>query len=146
MMDGHREPARTALSFEDLLGRRPNDIEEKYAPPELYAQGPMSVPLELPRVSVIGTRHPTEEGIRSAREVSEVLVDNGIVVVSGLAAGIDAEAHQAAIDLRGETIAVLGTPLDRAYPARNAPLQKIIAENHLVLSQFASGRSPGATL
>ena len=138
-MVGHKQALRTALSFEDLLGRRPNDVEEKHAPPELYAQGPMPVPLELPRVSVIGTRRPTEEGIRSARAVSKVLVDNGIVVVSGLAAGTDAEAHRAAIALRGRTIAVLGTPLDLAYPARNAPLQKIIAENHLVLSQFAPG-------
>ena len=132
--------ACAALSLEDLLGRRPAPAEKKHAPSVLYARGPMRIPLERPPVSVIGARRPSGEGLRRARAVSATLVENGIVVVSGLAAGIDAEAHRTAIRLRGRTIAVLGTPLDRAYPAENAALQKAIAEGHLLLSQFAPGR------
>jgi DNA processing protein len=72
-------------------------------------------------------------------------VGEGIVIVSGLARGIDSVAHRTAIESKGRTIAVLGTPLDEAYPKENAPLQREIAEKHLVVSQYAPGQPTGRT-
>lgn len=83
----------------------------------------MKLPLRRPRVSVIGTRKPTGKGITDAREITQILVGRDALVVSGLAAGIDAVAHRTAIDLKGRTAAVLGTPLNRSYPRQNAGLQ-----------------------
>jgi DNA processing protein len=67
------------------------------------------------------------------------LVERGVVVVSGLAEGVDTAAHLAAITGKGKTIAVIGTPLDRVYPKQNAGLQKRIAEEHLLVSPFSLG-------
>lgn len=71
--------------------------------------------------------------------MANALVDASIVVVSGLAEGIDTAAHRAAIRRGGRTIAVLGTPLDRTYPASNAELQAEIGREHLLVSQFPNG-------
>ena len=76
-----------------------------------------------------------------ARRTAEILVRNGYAVVSGLAKGIDTVAHSAAISAGGQTIAVLGTPLDKTYPAENARLQAEIMGKHLAVSQFPPGRS-----
>jgi DNA processing protein len=67
------------------------------------------------------------------------LVRHGAVVVSGLAEGIDTAAHQGAIDAGGQTIGVIGTPLEKAYPAKNRALQTRLMDEYLVLSQFATG-------
>lgn len=123
------------VSFEDLVGRPPNDIEEKYAPERLYVRGPTPMPLDGPCVSIVGTRHPSEKGVAAARDLARSLAENGVAVVSGLAAGIDAVAHRASME-RGRTVAVLGTPLDRVYPAQNRQLQDAIMEKHLAVSQF----------
>lgn len=134
----HKRPAGI-LPLEDLLGGPLNGTEQRNAPRQLHVRGPMEIPLPPSRVSVVGTRRPTEEGLAEARAVSGMLADNGIVVVSGLAAGIDATAHKAAIEAGGRTVAVLGTPLDKTYPASHYHLQKYIADNHLVVSQFPEG-------
>ena len=88
-----------------------------------------------PSVAIVGTRHPTEEGKARARRIARLLVEDGYTVVSGLAAGIDREAHQATIEAGGQTIAVLGTSIAATYPRENAELQARIAEEYLVLSQ-----------
>ena len=124
---------------EELLGRQMNEVESKHAPDRLFVRGPMKIPLRRPRVSVIGTRKPTEKGIMDAKEVTRILVGKDVLVVSGLAAGIDTVAHRTAIDLKGRTAAVLGTPLSRSYPRQNAGLQEEIAANHLAISQFPTG-------
>lgn len=123
----------------ELLGRRLNDVESKYAPDVLFARGAMEIPLGGPRVSVIGTREPSERGIKDAGEIARVLVGKDVLVVSGLAAGIDTVAHETAIGLGGRTAAVLGTPLNRSYPRQNAGLQEEIMANHLAISQFPAG-------
>lgn len=86
-------------------------------------------------VAVVGTRNPSEDGIRRARKLVRLLVRDGFTIVSGLAKGIDTVAHKTAIDEGGETIAVIGTPITQSYPPENLELQKYIAENHLLISQ-----------
>lgn len=86
-------------------------------------------------VSVVGTRHPSQEGIARAKKLARLLVESGYVVYSGLAEGIDTAAHTAAIESGGHTVAVIGTPLDRVYPKINSILQREIAANHLLISQ-----------
>ena len=129
------------LSVSELLGRRLNDVEQKNAPGQIYTNGPMGVPLGTPRVSVVGTRRPTDGGVEEARAVTEVLAGEGVTIVSGLAMGIDTVAHQTAIKAGGRTVAVLGTPLDRQYPKSNRGLQNEIAADHMVVSQFPIGQT-----
>ena len=97
----------------------------------------MTMPLPEPRVSVIGSRNAPDAGLAVARTVSRALSEAGATVVSGLAAGVDAAAHREAIDAGGSTVAVIGTPLDKSYPAANAGLQAEIMRDHLAVSQFA---------
>lgn len=93
------------------------------------------------RVSVVGSRVASDLGLRRARKLARLLVERGVVVVSGLAEGIDTAAHVGAIDARGRTIAVLGTPLEKTSPAKNRALQGRIMREHLAISQFAPGSS-----
>ena len=109
------------------------------APACLYTAGNAQLLHGTKRVAVVGSRKASAEGIRRARKLARGLAQAGVVVVSGLAAGIDTAAHEGAIAAGGRTIAVIGTPLDRVYPAENARLQEHIAEEHLLLSQFAPG-------
>ena len=79
--------------------------------------------------------NPSPEGRRNTRKLVELLVRDKFTIVSGLASGIDTEAHNAAIDNNGLTIAVLGTPLTHYYPPENSELQKKIASDYLLISQ-----------
>jgi DNA processing protein len=88
---------------------------------------------------MVGARDATRDGLRRAARLARILAEHGVIVVSGLARGIDTAAHRAAIAAGGSTIAVLGTPLDKAYPRDNAKLQRQIAERHLLVSQFPPG-------
>lgn len=92
-------------------------------------------------VSVIGTRQVSEEGAARARRLARGLVDAGIVVTSGLAEGVDVEAMQAAVRHGGRTIGVIGTPLDKAYPAKHAAFQEEVYTHHLLVSQFPAGQA-----
>ncbi len=127
------------LKPSELLGRPLNEVEKKYAPKVLYVAGSMKIPLPAPRVAVIGARNPSDEGIDAAAEITKELVKHEIVVVSGLARGIDTVAHKTAIENGGKTIAVLGTPLNRFYPPENERLQKLIMKEHLAVSQYPIG-------
>jgi DNA processing protein len=115
------------------------DVEEKNAPKTLYLQGNRELLSHGPRVSVVGSRKASAEGLKRARLLSRSLVGHGIVVVSGLAEGIDTAAHTTALEAGGETIAVIGTPLDAYYPAANKDLQMRLAKEQLVVSQFPIG-------
>ncbi len=90
-------------------------------------------------VAVVGTREVTSEGAARSRRLARELATAGVVVVSGLAKGVDTEALGAAIESGGRVIAVIGTPIDRAYPAENKRLQERIYREHLLISQFAPG-------
>lgn len=113
--------------------RKPND----YGPALNYA-GDVNL-VRRPCVAVVGTRAVSHTGAERARTVAHELAKAGIVVVSGLAKGVDTAALTAAIDAGGKVIAVIGTPLDKAYPAENKRLQEVIYQKHLLVSQFESG-------
>ena len=123
---------------EELLGPL-NDVERKNAPARLFTAGDVAILRSGPRVSVVGSRKPSPEAVARARLIAKKLVARGIVVVSGLAEGIDTAAHQTAIEEGGRTIAVLGTALDEVFPAKNRALQERIAREHLLVSQFPVG-------
>jgi len=129
----------SGLTTAELLGRRLNDVEDKYAPDQLYVEGIMKIPLPKPRVSIVGSRKVSDEGQLAATKIATSLAKQGVVIVSGLAEGVDTAAHEAAIAAGGSTIAVLGTPLDKSYPQKNYQLQQYIMKNHLVISQFPIG-------
>jgi DNA processing protein len=134
------EPMNYPLfSTQDLLGPL-NEVEQENAPNALYAAGDTSILEEGARVSIVGGRKPSAAGLCRASELAALVVDRGIVVVSGLARGIDTAAHTAAIRQGGRTIAVLGTPLDQVLPRQNAGLQDQIMRDHLALSPFAVGQ------
>lgn len=127
-----------ALAISELLGSL-NDFETKNAPKELFLAGDRSLLTQGLRVSVVGSRNPSPDGVKRAQYFTRALVSHNITVVSGLAEGIDTVAHETAIEAGGRTIAVLGTPLDKAYPARNKNLLERIKAEHLAVSQFPSG-------
>jgi len=99
----------------------------------LYYSGNIDL-LSSKSVAVVGARKATEDGKRRANRIARILVRHGITVMSGLAAGIDAAAHAGAIEAKGETIAVIGTPLNESYPKENAQLQKLISSQFLLVS------------
>jgi DNA processing protein len=107
-------------------------------PDPLYAIGDLAL-LTRPMVSIVGTREPTAYGLRTARNLSSALARNGVVLVSGMARGIDAAVHRAALDCGGTTIAVLGTGIDVPYPAGHAELHRVIGERGLLLSENGAG-------
>ena len=129
---------RQSQAPEDLLGPL-NPVEQKNAPKRLYTSGWLGLMERGPRVSVVGSRKASSLGLRRAASLSRRLVERGIVVVSGLAEGIDSVAHETAIARGGWTVAVLGTPLGQVYPAKNHELQRRIMEKHLAISQFRDG-------
>ena len=93
-------------------------------------------------VAVVGSRHPTPQGLDNARAFSRDLGSQGWTVVSGLAMGIDGAAHEAALETAGGTVAVIGCGPDIAYPARHRALFDRIVEEGLLLSEFAPGTPP----
>jgi DNA processing protein len=104
----------------------------------IYFAGDISL-LQLPCVSIVGTRQVSESGISATEWLTRKLVDAGIVIVSGLAYGVDTVAHTTALANNGKTIAVIGTPLDKASPSENARLQERIYREHLLISPFRQG-------
>lgn len=112
------------------------------APPKLlYMMGDPAV-LAQPCVAIVGTRHPTPYGLRVAHELAAALATAGACIVSGMAIGIDAAAHKAALEVGGTTAAVLGAGVDQIYPSANRSLYARIAERGVVVSEFAPGFAP----
>ena len=109
----------------------------------LFAVGDVDL-LWQPQVAVVGSRNPSQHGLLQAQQLAAELSHAGLVITSGLADGIDAAAHRAALRAGGKTIAVMGTGVDRIYPACNRDLGREIAANGLLLSEFALGTQPRA--
>jgi len=108
--------------------------------PQVYCVGDLSL-LDRPRVAIVGARKASSESRRRAEQLARDCAKAGVVVVSGLAEGIDYAAHMAAIEHGGRTIAVIGTPLDKVYPSRHATLQEKIYRDHLLVSAFEWGHA-----
>jgi DNA protecting protein DprA len=104
----------------------------------VYYAGNLAL-LERPSISIVGTRNVSDDGAARARRLARELVAAGVVVVSGLAKGVDTVALTSAVESSGSVVAVIGTPLDRAYPAENARLQEHIYDKHLLLTPFRVG-------
>ncbi|WP_432836366.1 DNA-processing protein DprA [Dactylosporangium sp. CA-092794] len=109
-------------------------------PPVVFTRG--SLADDRRAVAVVGTRNPSERGVRTARRAATALARSAVTVVSGLAKGIDTAAHEAALEAGGRTVAIIGTGVNRSYPAANRPLQDRIVREGLVLSQFWPDAAP----
>lgn len=110
-------------------------------PPLLYVEGDPEV-LAYPALAIVGTRHPTPAGRETAHAFARHLAASGLIVASGLALGIDAAAHEGALDADGLTVAVAGTGLDRVYPPGHAALARRIAEQGALVSELPIGTRP----
>jgi DNA processing protein len=125
--------------FDDTYPARLRDIHQM--PPIVFTRGTLAD--DRRAVAVVGTRKPTESGIEIAETIAAALAESGVTVVSGLAQGIDTAAHTAALRAGGRTVAVIGTGVNRFYPAPNKALQQQIVHEGLVLSQFWPDAPPG---
>ncbi|KUJ97612.1 MULTISPECIES: DNA-processing protein DprA [Thermodesulfobacterium] len=129
-----------------ILFREDKEFPEKiklipYAPIFLYVKG--NLEKISPSVGVIGSRRPTNYGKEVAYKFSKRLAEAGVVVVSGLARGIDTIAHKVCLEVEGKTIAILGSGLDVVYPPENKPLFDKISDGYgAVVSEFPFGTSP----
>ena len=128
-------------SFSILDDYYPWDLSEIYdAPVLLFYKGNLDL-LKFPKVAVVGSRACSKQGAKSVEKIIQGL-ENELVIVSGLAKGIDTAAHMAALQNGGKTIAVIGTGLDVFYPKANKRLQDYIGNDHLVLSEYGPGEQP----
>jgi DNA processing protein len=121
----------------------PLRLKEIYDPPViLFVKGSVEV-LGEPGIAMVGTRHPTPYGSGMAERLSTDLAARGLVIISGMARGIDTASHRGAIAAKGKTVAVLGTGIDVVYPRENARLaQQIVALGGALVSEFPVGTSP----
>lgn len=131
------------ITFQDEV--YPKLLREIYDPPILlWVKGDPTV-LSTHGVAVVGTRRSTDYGLKKAEEFATALVQKGLTVVSGLAYGVDASAHRAALAAGGKTVAVLGSGVDNIYPGKHRELAKAIWESGgAVISEFPPGTNPDA--
>ena len=113
-------------------------------PPRLYLRGGPVELFERPAVAIVGARSCSPYGAQVAREVARELAAAGVVVVSGLARGVDGEGHRGALAAGGLTVAVLGCGIDRDYPRAHAQLAARIAESGVIVSEYPPGIEPSA--
>jgi DNA processing protein len=133
-------PSHHVLTLGDTA--YPASLLETADPPLLlYAQGRLDL-LAVPALAVVGSRNPTAQGIDNARAFAEHISSAGVTIVSGMALGIDGAAHEGGLEGPGSTIAVVGTGLDRIYPARHKTLAHRIDKQGLLLSEFELGTPP----
>ena len=119
----------------------PEELLWMHNPPVLlFYSGNIDL-LKQPKIAVVGSRSCSRNGIQSVEKIINEL-NNELIVVSGLAKGIDAAAHYAAIRNGGKTIGVIGTGLDVFYPRSNKQLQKYMGGSHLVLTEYGPGQGP----
>jgi len=110
-------------------------------PPVLYLRGTIQ-PIDELAVAVVGSRRASPYGLRVTRRLVAGLIRRGVTVVSGLARGIDTEAHRAALECGGRTLAVLGSGVDVIYPRENRALADRIIDRGAIVSEFAPGTTP----
>jgi len=110
-------------------------------PPVLFVHGDPAC-LRAAQIAIVGTRNPTPSGRETTRDFAAHLAGSGLVITSGLALGVDAEAHRGALQGGGITVAVMGTGLDRIYPAKHRELAQAIAEAGALVSELPPGTPP----
>ena len=146
--DGERYAASLAERGVRFVGRSdprfPSLLRELHDPPAgLFLRGAGGAEvLAKPAVAIVGARACSSYGAQVARLLGRELAAAGLIVVSGLARGVDGEAHRGALEAGGLTVAVLGCGVDRDYPARHAELARRICERGLVVSEYAPGVEP----
>ncbi len=144
-----QEPGHHIITLADAL--YPQRLLESSDPPcLLYVNGDPDF-LNRPAIGVVGSRNATPQGVENALAFSRVLADAGFTIISGLALGIDSAAHEGALrsnthnDTPSGTIAVIGTGIDRVYPARNKKLAHVITSNGCIISEFPLGTVAAAS-
>lgn len=136
------ESNRHIITLHDA--RYPEMLKQIPDPPSLlFAQGDVNL-LSQWQIAIVGSRNPSASGRDTAYEFSRYMAKGGLTITSGLAMGIDAVAHQGALAEQGKTIAVVGTGLDRVYPAKHRDLAHDISSTGLLISEFALGTPPRA--
>ena len=133
-----RDASIAVVTMDDPL--YPRRLKEIYDPPViLYVRGDASV-LEKPGIAVVGTRHPTPYGSGMAERLGSDLAAQGLVIISGMARGVDTAGHRGAISAKGKTVAVFGTGVDVIYPKENSRLsEQILSFGGALVSEFALG-------
>ena len=142
LQQGHM---RFVMTLDD--GDYPSNLLEMTDPPALlYGTGHRALLHDRAGLGIVGTRNPTAQGLKDAHRFSAHLAQQGMVIVSGMALGIDAAAHEGALSVAPQTgpntIAIVGTGLDIVYPKANTSLMARIQQEGLVLSEFALGTGP----
>jgi DNA processing protein len=146
--DAAAELCRLAESGFRWLGRRDQDFPSRLKaihdpPPGLFLRGSSGVDLlGRPAVAIVGARACSDYGAHVARSLGRELAGAGVVVVSGLARGVDSWAHRGCLEAGGETVAVLGCGIDRDYPRAHASLAGEIAKGGFVVSEYPPGVAP----
>jgi len=145
------EKARSVIAQCESMGVRVHSFQEEgypaqlrdvhEMPPLVFTRG-TAAPGERRSIAIVGSRKASQYGLSMAASIARALTEEKITVVSGLAAGVDAAAHRAALDHGGRTVGIIGTGIDRVYPADNRELQQEIADKGMVLSQFLPGAPP----
>ncbi len=144
----------SALAWSEKAGHRLLCLADADYPPVLlqipdpptliYVRGRVEL-LNAPALAMVGSRNPTPQGIQNAERFAASLADAGLTIISGLALGIDAAAHRGALRASGNTVAIIGTGVDRLYPAANQKLALEIASSGAIISDFPLGTAPLAT-
>ena len=139
-LDWLDQPGHQLLTLADA--DYPPLLKQSRDPPlALFLRGERAL-IGQPHFAIVGSRNPTPQGTENARAFAEYLAGCGLVICSGLAAGIDAAAHRGALEAGAPTTAVLGCGPDRAYPSVNAALARRIAAEGLVVSEYLPGTAP----
>jgi len=134
------QPGNSLMTLADA--DYPTTLLEIADPPAmLYCKGRRDL-LSQPALGIVGSRNATPQGVRDAEAFAHALSEAGLTIVSGLALGIDAAAHRGGLAGSSSSVAVIGTGLDRIYPARNKALAHLLAENGLIVSEFPLGTPP----
>lgn len=121
----------------------PERFKNIYNPPvTFFAKGDLSLMHRDLTIGIIGSRNASPGGMNKAEKFARILGESGFTIVSGLAAGIDGKSHQGALDTVGSTIAVMGTGINRCYPAENKHLYHNILEKGLIITEFFLDEKP----
>jgi DNA processing protein len=134
------QPGNTIVTLADA--DYPQALLNTADPPALlYVKGRLEL-LNRPSLAIVGSRHATPQGIGNAEAFAQSASESGLCIISGLAHGIDAAAHRGGLDAAGSSIAVVGTGLDKIYPAANRDLAHKLAEHGALISEYPLGTPP----